>query len=109
MAGPLAGILREHLVRTGRRKGFLFGPSAADVAWVGQWGPVLRRAYTRWGRAGETRIAFHECRHTYASWIIAAAARSGEYVDIAVLVDRRRLHPPPGPLSAPKRPTADSP
>jgi integrase len=84
MVGSLHTILREHLVRSGRREGFLFGPTP-DMPWAGQWGPVLRRAYQPWDKAGEQRIGYHECRHTYASWIIAAAARSGEYVAIKEL------------------------
>jgi integrase len=84
MVGPLHTILKEHLFRSGRREGFLFGPDP-ERPWSGQWSPVLRRAYKRWDNAGASRIGFHECRHTYASWIIAASSRSGEYVDIKEL------------------------
>jgi len=78
----LARYLREHLLRTGRRRGLLFGrtehePFSDYLVYKG-----ARRA---WARAGHDRIIPHEARHTYASLMIEAAARSGENVNVKAL------------------------
>jgi integrase len=71
---PVARVLREHLLRHrlrtvgdglvfGRTPGTPFAPQA-----------VADRADAAWRRAGLTRITLHECRHTFASLMIAAGA-----------------------------------
>jgi integrase len=36
------------------------------------WGKIARRATAAWTSAGLNRITLHECRHTYASFLMAA-------------------------------------
>jgi integrase len=62
--------LREHLMRTGRRDDeLLFGPTG-----VSPFSPtrVTERADKAWEKAKLERITLHECRHCYASYMIAA-------------------------------------
>lgn len=78
--------LARHALRTGRRSGFVIGGDAPGIA---HWTTFLSDAYKAWDAAGMQKLCFHEARHTYASWIIAAAVRSGEAVDwkeLAVLM-----------------------
>jgi len=62
--------LREHLLRTGHRDEELLFASSAG----GPFTPsrVTARADSAWKDAGRERITLHECRHTYASYMIAA-------------------------------------
>ena len=70
---PLIGTLRtclvEHRLRQGSGgQGFVFGSTTeplnpAALSW---------RSQRAWKRAGLTPITLHECRHTYASFMIAA-------------------------------------
>jgi integrase len=70
---PLIDALRtcllEHRLRQGRAgEGFVFGDAEqpfnpAAVSW---------RAQQAWKRAGLAAVTLHECRHTYASFMIAA-------------------------------------
>jgi integrase len=71
---PITSVLREellaHLLRTGRRgSDLVFGRSA-----VSPFAPprLTARANTAWRNAGLERITLHECRHTFASYMIAA-------------------------------------
>ena len=73
---PLTPRAREHLLahlmRTGRRANpdaLVFG-----VTDTGPFAPkdVTRRADKAWGAADLKRITLHECRHTFASYMIAA-------------------------------------
>lgn len=80
---PIASALREHLARhalsSGRRSGLVFGRTA-DVPF--QPTTIAARARAAWGRMNEGRAAneasairsltLHECRHTFASLMIAA-------------------------------------
>jgi len=70
---PLASALRTHLiahhVEAGRTEGLVFG-RAADVPFCA--GSIYNRARRRWTRAGLRPIGLHECRHTFASFMIAA-------------------------------------
>ena len=62
--------LREHLMASGRRNDdLLFGSTP-----VSPFAPsrVTERADNAWKTAGLERITLHECRHTYASYAIAA-------------------------------------
>jgi len=65
----LAKILAEHLLRTGRREGLVFGPDGLQPM---VYRTLLQRAYCAFGNAGLEKITPHECRHTYASLMIAA-------------------------------------
>ena len=38
--------------------------------------PTLRRAHTVWTASGLTPIGLHECRHTYAAFMIAAGVNA---------------------------------
>jgi integrase len=69
---PIAAVLREllvgHLLRTGRRTGLLFGDGERPLDPRG----IARRAATAWKGAGVVGIGLHECRHTFASTMLAA-------------------------------------
>jgi integrase len=72
---PIVAILRPELERAvaQRRDGFIFGrtpkkpfsPSTVDT-----------RAYRAWNAQGLQRIGLHECRHTFASLMIAAGVNA---------------------------------
>lgn len=74
---PIAEALRthlaEHILRSGRRDGLVFGRSATlPFAHV-----TLRdRAHRAWREAGLEPIGLHECRHTFASMCIAAGVNA---------------------------------
>jgi integrase len=74
---PIPAILREYLarhqLRAGRREGLLFGRTASDPFVVRA---VTDRADTAWKAAGLKRITLHECRHTFASLMIAAGVNA---------------------------------
>jgi integrase len=74
---PLVRALRPHLLAhqllTGRREGLVFGRTA-DVPY--NYNAVSHRADKAWKAAGVRRITMHECRHTYASLMIAARVNS---------------------------------
>jgi integrase len=75
---PIASALREellaHLLRTGRRGGDLvFGRSAVSPFEPSR---LAARANTAWRKAGLQRITMHECRHTFASHMIAAGVNA---------------------------------
>jgi integrase len=64
---PIAAVLRDHLDEKllDAGTGQLFG----TPAWVSRTG---RRARARWEERGLPVLTLHECRHTYASFAIAA-------------------------------------
>jgi integrase len=70
---PIPAALREYLVehklRLGRHVGLVFGTSYARPFTPSN---VRKRANAAWARAGLERIGLHECRHTFASFMIAA-------------------------------------
>lgn len=89
---PIAAVLRdyllEHKLRLGRSEGLFFG-ATADRPFTSS--NVSRRAATAWRKAGQARtaelgipmeeagfepIGLHECRHTFASLMIAAAVNA---------------------------------
>jgi integrase len=93
---PIAGVLRdyldEHLLGLGRAEGLLFGSSATSPFTLS---PTARRAQKAWEvenkrrvkaaeEAGEDpdsvallqAITLHECRHTFASLMIAAGVNA---------------------------------
>jgi integrase len=68
---PLKRYLQEHRLRSGRRTGLVFGRTA-DAPFTPTWkNKVARRA---WLAAGMTPITMHECRHSFASFLVAAGA-----------------------------------
>jgi integrase len=74
---PIAAVLREHLVqhalRSGRRAGLAFGTSATQPFTPSN---VRKRANAIWTRRGLDPIGLHECRHTFASLMIAAGVNA---------------------------------
>jgi len=71
---PLSETLRRHLLAhrlcQGRGgEGLVFGSAAGRP-----FDPptVSKRAKAAWGRAGLESICLHECRHTYAGYMVAA-------------------------------------
>lgn len=73
LASELRRMLEEHQALTQRSEGFVFGVTAetpfTDSA-------VRKRAHNAWREAGLTPIGLHECRHTYASLLIAAGVNA---------------------------------
>jgi integrase len=70
MLGPLAGELRAHLMRTGRRGTDLVFGESGTVPF--EPSTIRRRAIERWEQAGLKPIQPHECRHTFVSTLLAA-------------------------------------
>jgi integrase len=66
IAEPLRPILLGEVMRQGRRKDG--GVCAVSV----MSGKIAARARKRWAAAGLEPITLHECRHTYASFLMAA-------------------------------------
>src|SRR3954453_21270158 len=66
IAEPLRGILREAWLRQGRPTSGRV-PRASAVS-----RKLATRATAAWSEAGLRRITLHECRHTYASLLMAA-------------------------------------
>lgn len=79
----LRGILRAYMLETGRREGLVFGRDGVRPFTPSNVG---RRARTAWKNASAARsrhglpplepITLHECRHTYASLMIAAGVNA---------------------------------
>lgn len=67
----LRKILLEHQLRQGRRTGLAFGRSA-ELPF--SYNGLLDRAARLWKAAKLKPITLHECRHTFASLMIAAGA-----------------------------------
>lgn len=70
---PLVAVLRElliaHRLRSGRATGLVFGRTTdAPFSYMG----VLKRGRRVWAKASLAPINMHECRHSYASFGIAA-------------------------------------
>ena len=74
---PIASILREHLIayrlRSGRSEGFVFARAGGRP-----FEPVTlsERAGRNWRKAKLDAITLHECRHTFASLMIAAGVNA---------------------------------
>jgi integrase len=69
----LRDLLIEHKLVTRRDEGLVFGsrPTTPFTPTA-----VRRRALTAWRRAGLEPIGLHECRHTFASLLIAAGVNA---------------------------------
>ena len=75
---PIAAVLRDHLVEHKLAAGrdgeqLMFGRTPSD-AFGGK--SLQQRADKAWGAAGLQRITPHECRHTFASLMIAAGVNA---------------------------------
>lgn len=72
VATALRALLAEHRLRQGRgSRGLVFGDQAPFVP-----GSVIKRARKAWTAAKLEPIGLHECRHTYASLMIAAGVNA---------------------------------
>ena len=91
---PIASVLREHLLpyllRSGRRDGDLIFGETAEAPFNPT--ALSARADTAW--ADLKRITLHECRHTFASLMIAAGVNAKAlstymgHANIAITMDR---------------------
>jgi integrase len=74
VAAPLRELLLRHLMRTGRRDtDLVFGATATEPFAARQ---LTTRADAAWTEAKLRRITLHECRHTFASYLIAAGVNA---------------------------------
>jgi integrase len=74
IAAALSRHLREHKLSQGRGgRALVFGP-ASDKPFVAS--TIADRAAKAWETAGLEAIGLHECRHTYASLMIAAGVNA---------------------------------
>jgi len=92
---PIVPALRDHLIDhrllTGRAEGFVFGRDADRV-----FDPrlVSARGDSAWKAAKLQRITLHECRHTFASLMIAAGVNAKAlstfmgHANISITLDR---------------------
>ena len=93
---PIAAVLRDHLTEHLARRGrygqeLVFGRTAAVP-----FGPkaLQDRADSAWKAAGLDRITFHECRHSFASLMIAAGVNAKAlstfmgHANISITLDR---------------------
>jgi integrase len=80
---PIAGVLRAHLAQQlltlGRAEGLVFGVSASSPF---SPSPVRERATAAWKAEGLEGLTLHECRHTFASLMIAAGVNAKGAVDV---------------------------
>jgi integrase len=92
---PIAAALRdhldEHMIGLGWSEGLVFGVSA-----VSPMSPntITHRAQGAWRRAGLESMTLHECRHTFASLMIAAGVNAKAlstymgHANISITLDR---------------------
>ena len=73
IVAALRDLLVEHKLVTWLDAGLVFGSSATSPFTPTA---VRRRALTAWRRAGLEPIGLHECRHTFASLLIAAGVNA---------------------------------
>jgi len=91
IAVALRDYLDEHLLGRGWQDGLVFGSTPVDP-----FGPtgIRRRAGRLWKAAKLTPITLHECRHTFASLMIAAGVNAKAlstymgHAQIAITLDR---------------------
>jgi integrase len=92
---PIASALREllitHRLRSGRSDGLVFG---RDGNRPFDDSSLAARALTRWTKTGLAQITLHECRHTFASLMIAAGVNAKAlstymgHVSVTITLDR---------------------
>ncbi|MFL5910101.1 MAG: tyrosine-type recombinase/integrase [Gaiellaceae bacterium] len=82
MPKRLRSELLAHRLRLGRTEGLAFGRTPTEAF---RLEVPARRAARTWKDAGLTPIGMHECRHTYASLMIAAGVSSGQGVNMKAL------------------------
>jgi integrase len=74
---PIPAVLRDYLVErklsSGRHVGLVFGTGYTQPFTPSN---VRKRANATWARAGLEPIGLHECRHTFASLMIAAGVNA---------------------------------
>ena len=94
IAAALRDYLDEHLLGVGwrdRPDGLVFG-SAPRVPFTGT--PTAQRASKAWTKARLEQITLHECRHTFASLMIAAGVNAKAlstymgHANISITLDR---------------------
>jgi integrase len=87
----LRGYLEEHLEGLGWSEGLVFGLNDHSTF---NGTPLLKRAGRAWEAANLQRITLHECRHTFASLMIAAGVNAKAlstymgHATISVTLDR---------------------
>jgi integrase len=91
---PIAGVLRDHLLdhklATDREAGLVFGDGRSPFV----YSTVRDRAARAWKAAGLVPITLHECRHTFASLMIAAGVNAKAlstyigHATVAITLDR---------------------
>jgi integrase len=87
----LRGYLEEHLEGLGWSDGLVFGLNDRSTF---NGTPLLKRAGRAWEAANLQRITLHECRHTFASLMIAAGVNAKAlstymgHATISVTLDR---------------------
>ena len=74
LAGPLRAELAAHRLRKAREAGSLVFGRSASVAF--HPAALAKRARSHWARASLAPIGLHECRHTYAAFMIAAGVNA---------------------------------
>jgi integrase len=92
---PIAAALRdhldEHLLGLNWQEGLVFGVSAVSPFMIAT---VIYQADKAWAKAGLRRITMHECRHTFASLMIAAGVNAKAlstymgHANIGITLDR---------------------
>lgn len=73
IVAALRDLMIEHKLVTERGEGLVFGSTATSPFTPTA---VRKRALTAWRRAGLKPIGLHECRHTFASLLIAAGVNA---------------------------------
>jgi integrase len=77
MPTALRTFLREHRLREGRSTGFVFRSSSDNRPFDPPG--LIKRADKAWEGEGLDRITLHDCRHTFASLMIAAMTDAGKF------------------------------
>jgi integrase len=92
---PIAVVLRdyldEHLLTLGRSDGLVFGSTAVSPFAASA---LRMRSVTAWRKAKLAAVTLHECRHTFASLMIAAGVNAKAlstymgHANISITLDR---------------------
>jgi len=91
ISAGLRDYLDEHLLGLGWTQGLVFGVSASSP-FTGT--PTTKRADRAWAKAGLQRLTLHECRHTFASLMIASGVNAKAlstycgHANISITMDR---------------------